>query len=176
LRDRPEDIELQATYFLERYQPGRRKLRGFSPEALDVLRRLTWGGNTRQLENMVLSVIAERPSGPLVELQDLPAWARSFAQAPQTEAAGACEPTTARVPTPASDPLQTLAESSLRQQLPLAEALEQFERRLLQVALERHAGRTSPVAAELKLTRQGLLKKLKKYNLAPQQPKRSAKQ
>jgi anti-anti-sigma factor len=173
LRERPEDIELQAIYLLERYQAGRRKLRGFSPEALDGLRRLTWGGNTRQLENMVLSVIAERPSGPLVELEDLPAWARAFAQAPQADAAALPQSATAAASPAASDPLQLLAEQSLQHQLTLAEAVEQFERRLLHVALQRHAGRTSPVAAELKLTRQGLLKKLKKYNLVRQQPKRS---
>jgi hypothetical protein len=44
----------------------------------------------------------------------------------------------------------------------------------LQVALQRHAGRSGPIAAALKLTRHGLLKKLKKYNLTRQQPKRSA--
>jgi Nif-specific regulatory protein len=54
LRQRREDIPLLAAHFLDRFATGSRAhLRGFTPEALDVLRRYRWPGNVRELENTV---------------------------------------------------------------------------------------------------------------------------
>ncbi|GAB4390210.1 MAG: sigma-54 dependent transcriptional regulator [Thermodesulfovibrionales bacterium] len=51
LRERKEDTEPLALYFLRKYNPGR--IRGFEPEALEVLRSYDWPGNVRELENVV---------------------------------------------------------------------------------------------------------------------------
>ncbi len=54
LRARKEDIPLLAAYFLERFaQRNRKTIKGFSPQALDVMMRYTWPGNVRELENAV---------------------------------------------------------------------------------------------------------------------------
>jgi transcriptional regulator with GAF, ATPase, and Fis domain len=54
LRRRPEDIEAIADHFLKRFaaETGRR-IRGFTPEALEAMRAYHWPGNIRELRNMV---------------------------------------------------------------------------------------------------------------------------
>jgi two-component system response regulator HupR/HoxA len=47
----------------------------------------------------------------------------------------------------------------------LAEALEEVERRMISDAMRRHKGNISRVARELGLTRRGLYLKLDRYNL-----------
>ncbi len=54
LRRRPEDIAVLATHFLERFaaETGRR-LRGFTPAAIEALEAYRWPGNIRELRNCV---------------------------------------------------------------------------------------------------------------------------
>lgn len=54
LRDRKEDIPLLAQHFLEKYNKlNQKEIKGFSPEALEVLNTRDWPGNIRELENVV---------------------------------------------------------------------------------------------------------------------------
>lgn len=54
LKEREEDIPLLAIHFLKKYseQMGK-KIRGFSPEAMEKLLRYQWPGNVRELENII---------------------------------------------------------------------------------------------------------------------------
>ena len=54
LRERGDDIALLANFFLRRFgeEVGKR-VRGFAPAALDLLRSYSWPGNVRELENKV---------------------------------------------------------------------------------------------------------------------------
>ncbi len=54
LRKRPEDVLELATHFLARFnaETGRR-LRGFTPDALERMRQYRWPGNVRELKNVV---------------------------------------------------------------------------------------------------------------------------
>ena len=54
LRKRPEDIPELAQYFLEKFnlETGR-KIRGFTPEATEQLGSYLWPGNVRELENVI---------------------------------------------------------------------------------------------------------------------------
>ncbi len=54
LRRRPEDVEPLAEHFLGRFaaETGR-KIRGFTPEALEAMRAYHWPGNIRELRNVV---------------------------------------------------------------------------------------------------------------------------
>ena len=54
LRKRPEDIEMLATHFFQRFaaEAGRR-LRGFTPEAMAAMQAYHWPGNIRELRNCV---------------------------------------------------------------------------------------------------------------------------
>ncbi|WP_311945601.1 sigma-54 interaction domain-containing protein [Halomonas piscis] len=54
LREHPEDIEILASYFFERFsseKPGR--LKGFSREAFQAMRDYRWPGNIRELLNRI---------------------------------------------------------------------------------------------------------------------------
>ena len=71
LRKRPSDVIELATHFLERYneETGRR-IRGFSPQAFEMLRQYRWPGNIRELKNVVeRAVLYAR--GDYIEAGDL---------------------------------------------------------------------------------------------------------
>ena len=54
LRDRQGDIELLAKAFLQKYaQDARKKITGFTSQALRVLCEHSWSGNVRELENRI---------------------------------------------------------------------------------------------------------------------------
>lgn len=54
LRDRREDIPLLVEHFLNRFnQQNGRRLKGATPEAMELLMRYDWPGNVRELENTV---------------------------------------------------------------------------------------------------------------------------
>jgi DNA-binding NtrC family response regulator len=54
LRDRRDDIPPLCTYFLEKHLPGSRKrIAGFTKEAMDVLMHYSYPGNVRELENII---------------------------------------------------------------------------------------------------------------------------
>jgi len=58
LRERPEDIQLLATSFLEQYSRKHRKtIFGIEKNAMDVLLMRKWPGNVRELENVIESAV-----------------------------------------------------------------------------------------------------------------------
>ena len=87
LRRRGEDIPELAQYFFQRYntETGRR-LRGFSPDAVDMMQRYRWPGNVRELKNVVeRAVVLAR--GDFIEVDDLAL--SSLATASESGEAGA---------------------------------------------------------------------------------------
>jgi DNA-binding NtrC family response regulator len=71
LRERREDIECLAMHFLEKFRhQGKRRLKGFSAEALKALGQHGWPGNIRELSNKILRavVVAE---GKIITAEDL---------------------------------------------------------------------------------------------------------
>ncbi|MEP0548952.1 MAG: sigma-54-dependent Fis family transcriptional regulator [Rhodothermales bacterium] len=71
LRHRHGDLPLLAHHFLDQFATGSRaRIRGFTPEALDALKRHRWPGNVRELENTVeRAVVLAR--GEMIEKDDL---------------------------------------------------------------------------------------------------------
>ncbi len=54
LRERPEDIPLLAEHFLRRYaDKNKKRVTGFTPEALSALVKHGWPGNVRELEHAI---------------------------------------------------------------------------------------------------------------------------
>ncbi len=72
LRDRPEDVPLLAEHFLKRFcLATNKRIHGFTPAALDLLKRHPWPGNIRELENAVERSVVMAKSG-YVQPADLP--------------------------------------------------------------------------------------------------------
>lgn len=59
LRDRGNDVFLLAQHFLNRSaERQNRNVRGFSPEAAELIRAYEWPGNARELQNAVERAVA----------------------------------------------------------------------------------------------------------------------
>jgi Nif-specific regulatory protein len=71
LRKRPEDIPQLAAYFLRKFnEETGRKLRGYTPRAMEELLRYRWPGNVRELKNVIeRAVVLAR--GEYVDHDDL---------------------------------------------------------------------------------------------------------
>jgi two-component system response regulator AtoC len=78
LRDRKEDIPVLINYFIEKFNRAyKKKVRGFSREALEILMRYSFPGNVRELENIVASALA-LSEGDLIGPLDLPEDLKQF--------------------------------------------------------------------------------------------------
>ena len=72
LRDRREDIPLLAMHFLHKFADTNRKIvKGFTPQAMDMLLKYDWPGNIRELENAVERAVVLMP-GDYVTERELP--------------------------------------------------------------------------------------------------------
>jgi PAS domain S-box-containing protein len=140
LRERPQDILPLARFFVQHYNGKfKRQIEGISPEAESLLLAHDWPGNVRELRNAVeRAMILEDTSH--IRPQSLPIAVRgagsSFA------AAGA--------------PAAFTGE---------AMSLVEQERRLLVQALEKTGGNQTQAARLLRITRDTLRYKMKKFNL-----------
>jgi transcriptional regulator with PAS, ATPase and Fis domain len=78
LRDRRDDISPLCNYFLEKHLPkSRKKITGFTKEALQVLLHYSYPGNVRELENIIeRAIIIEK--GPLITPASLPQTIKMF--------------------------------------------------------------------------------------------------
>jgi two-component system response regulator HydG len=66
LRDRPEDLLPLARHFLDRYASDfKKKVEGFSPDAVRKLRSYSWPGNVRELQNAIERAVL-LCEGPLI--------------------------------------------------------------------------------------------------------------
>jgi DNA-binding NtrC family response regulator len=73
LRDRPDDIQPLVNYFLPRLAARLRcTVKGFTPEALDLLTAYSWPGNIRELKNTIERAL-NIASGETITEADLPA-------------------------------------------------------------------------------------------------------
>ncbi len=144
LRERPEDVPLLASTFLERAR-GRasRGPTGFAPEASRAMLAYAWPGNVRELENAIERAAAVA-DGELVTRDDLP---------PEVSEAAA----------PAALPGDALAE------LPYREAVELIRDRAttdyLRALMRRAGGNVSRAAEQAGLARESLHRLLKKHGV-----------
>jgi transcriptional regulator with GAF, ATPase, and Fis domain len=146
LRERPEDVEPMARAFLDRVarELGRRS-RAVTPAALARLRAHRWPGNVRELENLVERLLVLGGEGPIdaEELDELlPDMSGGAPDAP-----------------PAAVPAEGLS-------------LWEGEQRLLREALDRCGQNQSQAARLLRISREQLRTRMKRYGLLPSRPTR----
>ncbi|MCS7027051.1 MAG: sigma 54-interacting transcriptional regulator [Bryobacteraceae bacterium] len=139
LRERREDILPLARYFVEHYnQKFKRQILGFTPEAEALLRQHDWPGNVREVRNAVERAMILEDSSYITPAS-LPL---SLAE---------------RAPQPALAPSEPFPEGGV--------SLQETEKQLLIRALEKTNGNQTQAARLLRITRDTLRYKMKKFNL-----------
>lgn len=144
LRERAEDVPRLVAHFFEvaRARLGRSDLTGISESASELLHTYGWPGNVRELENTMERAIL-LAQGPEVEPQDLP-----------DRLTGGRE----HVAEAASVPLPDTG-------IDLRNAVEAYENRLIQQALERTGWNKKQAAVLLGINRTTLVEMLKRKRI-----------
>jgi two-component system nitrogen regulation response regulator NtrX len=133
LRERPEDIPVLATHFIEQFSRQYGRLKLLSSGALAVLQSYRWPGNVRELKNVMERLVILVP-GDTVTRADLPDGL--------TDASG-----------PAPGPPQGARS--------LKEGREQFERQFILHRLQEAGGNVVRAAELLGLERSNLYRKMR---------------
>ena len=146
LRSRPEDIELLAQHFLDSYnrQLGKQN-NGISPEAMELLKTYHWPGNVRELEHTIEAALNLTDGSRELRVEDIPAYFFSPAGA---SAAGSGGANARSVPN-----------------VPLREAVADYERGLIRQALQEAKGNIDRAAALLQIPRTTLYSRMSKLGL-----------
>jgi len=150
LRERREDVPVLANYFLNlAARELNMSAKAMSPEVENYLMQLPWPGNVRQLENTCRWLMVMAP-GQVVQIDDLP-----------SELANGSNESTSR------DDWQHLfrqwasAKALSGQEGALSDVIPQVEQLLMEVALEKTAGKRQEAAKLLGWGRNTLTRKLK---------------
>ena len=152
LRQRREDIPALAEYLLDDIanRSGLAPME-LTPAALALLGAQAWKGNVRELRNLLERAQLDT-DGPLLDVAQLqPLVAAPSAPMPAVDSASPAE----RLPSPADEPLQ-----------PLAQSIAAAERRALQQALAACNGNRRRTASELGISRASLYSKLQQHGLS----------
>jgi two-component system response regulator HydG len=140
LRDRLEDIPLLAQHFLDKYaEKSRKRIRGFTPLAMDMLLKYEWPGNVRELENAVERAVILL-SGDYISEKELPL-------------------------TIAQSYIKEGSTTDLGRNVIQLQSLEDIEKVAILAALDAAGGNKSEAARKLKITRRTLYKKLQKFGV-----------
>ncbi|HEX3031666.1 MAG TPA: sigma-54 dependent transcriptional regulator [Bacillota bacterium] len=148
LRERTEDIRELAEFFLEKFD-YRKKIKGFTEPALEMLYNYQWPGNVRELENAVERAVI-LCSEEYVTPQYLPGELR------QREGTNG-QSDSRSVPEKSSVFVWEFPEEGV--------SLEEVEKFLINIALERSGGNQTKAARLLGITRSALIYRMEKHNL-----------
>jgi DNA-binding NtrC family response regulator len=168
LRKRGEDIPALAEHFLTRFAAEEnRTVIGFTPEAMTMLTAYSWPGNVRQLENTIFRAVVLCDSDRL-DVVDFPQIASAMNLNPRERSAipaygvvGAAAPAGRLGPSSSSLPYAIGAADAAGH----FRKLEDLEREIIRMAIERYHGRMSEVARRLGIGRSTLYRKLKDLGL-----------
>jgi len=146
LRERVEDIVPLAEHFLQTFAARfARPVKGFSDEAVRLIRAYPWPGNIRELKNAVERAVVVEKSAEVLP-SSLPVFVGH------------------RAPTPVGG--LSLADSLPRD---YEVAREMFERAFLLRSLEENGGNVTAVARETGMTRPAVYRRLQKLGITPKE-------
>ena len=137
VRERLEDIPILVKHFMEQKAPGQKKR--LSPEAMEEFCSYSWPGNVRELQNEIerLLVLSDEEQ-IVIPKENLSPRIRSSKE--------------------------TIASFKFRN-LPLKEAIQNLEKKLLLEHLQKQQGNKTKAARSLGISRTSILSKVKEYNL-----------
>ncbi len=139
LAERITDVPLLADHFLQRFRvENKRDIVGFDEETITTLQRYNWPGNVRELENVVERAVV-LCKGRKIGVSDLPS--KLVDTAVNVEPVHSYQPAT------------------------LKDALEEPEKRIIELALRANGWNRQLTAEQLGINRTTLYKKMKRYSL-----------
>lgn len=142
LRERPEDISAIAVFFLNKFNKRYKKRLTLCDDELELLQRYSWPGNVRELRNMIERVVLLSAPGLVRQsiLTMLYPDKKSGIAPPNSGSAG-----------------QAVFRITLN--LPLKDAMEQFETDYIQAVLQKHKGQLVKASEALGIHRTTLYRK-----------------
>ena len=139
LRERKEDIPILAAHFLKEFaKKFKRPLPRLTSSALELISTYNWPGNVRELQNEMERALTL--AGSDKEISEIYLSSKIF------------------------DPKDT-TYSVLNRSGTMQEVTEQMEKQMVREALETSGGNRSHASKLLGITRQGLLNKIKRYEI-----------
>jgi DNA-binding NtrC family response regulator len=172
LRQRADDIPVLAQYFLERlrHQVARR-VKGFSPEAMQALVSHPWPGNVRELKNAVERAIVLGDSDE-IQPADLPPGIGTAAPSVVKQASSRLsvpklppDVTPGPGTLPRVNPTPPAGVTAVEAQPPAPKSLRELEREGIIAALASTGGNKAQAAQILEIDRSTLYKKIKDYKI-----------
>ncbi len=143
LRERPEDVNVLAIFFLNRFNKKFNKRLTFSDRDLEMLRRYDWPGNVRELRNTVERTVLLSTQEGIKRNICIALGLDKKTPAPPCAASSEAAPL-------------------LNLDLTLQEALSQFETSYIERVLHNHQGRLADAAKSLGIHRTTLYRKQKR--------------
>ncbi|MDD3502130.1 MAG: sigma-54-dependent Fis family transcriptional regulator, partial [Candidatus Cloacimonetes bacterium] len=139
LQERKSDIPLLAIHFLDNYkQKINKKIVGITDEAMRCLVNYEWPGNIRQLENEIERAVTLAENDSLIKAAD---WSEEVYKYQEDKE----------------------QEAQVQNKLTLRDAIEELERKMIEETMLETNGNQSQAAILLGISRQGLIKKLKRF-------------
>ena len=152
LIERMEDLPLLTQHFIDKFaRQYDKQVRGLTRRAQIVLARHSWPGNVREVEN-VIGHASMMAMGDVIDVDDLPENLRR-------------SPVSAPVPLATPAPVTRNETPGLVPEDASPSSLEEHEKRLLASALDKAGGNQSEAARQLRIGRDALRYKMRKYEL-----------
>lgn len=142
LRERKEDIPDIIEYYLLKHNEEYKESKSFSPSAIEFLQEQNWPGNVRELVS-VMRVTLQTINSDVVEVADL-------------HKVISTQPLSSQM---------TSSEVVLSLDRTLKEDLAEVDKKKIEATLERTGGNVSRAAAILKISRETLHNKIRRYNI-----------
>jgi transcriptional regulator with PAS, ATPase and Fis domain len=159
LRERGDDVRLLLDHFLAFFSSEfQKKIKGFSPDVLDLLLHYPYPGNVRELKNIVEYAV-NVCTADTIQRRDLPAYVVEAPRGVPAPAESVVPPRMASAPEALSPGRAVSAE----------ESWEEVERRMILDALVQARGRRSRAAELLGWGRSTLWRKMKRYGIVGNQ-------
>lgn len=168
LMERQGDIPHLAGYFIELFNKEyNRNINGVSPEALKAMMGYRWPGNVRELRNSIERALILEDSNTLsADNLNLSEQSVETSAGDQTATITTAPDSNNSHPTDNHIQTQTVNSDEILITLPSnGISLEELEKSIIHLALEKHAGNQTKAASYLQLSRDTLRYRMKKFDL-----------